>query len=486
MRSSVAIVVLLVVPAGHAGTPPVGEDPARLGAWTAPEPWPINAIHTVLLPTGQVLAWQESGDFALFEDDPLIYIWDPATGDLEPAPLEPDYNIFCAGQVLLPDGRVLAAGGTDLLWSGTSASFFFDPPSESWSIGPYMNVDRYYPSLVSLDDGRVLAAGGSNGPFLPVEPLEILAPGPGEAWQPLEGADAPLGEYPWLHLGPDGRVVLTGPTGASRFLDLAQGEWEEGPTPDGTTREGGSSVLLPGGNRILVTGGQATFGLPATATAEVLELGDAPSWRAVAPMSHARRDHDLTLLPDGRVLAVGGSETSVGTFASAPPVLTPELYDPSVDAWRTLAPHERMRSYHHTSTLLPDGRVLVAGGDWESYPSPAGDPTVEVYSPPYLFGGPRPALLNAPAAFSWGQAGDVHVDPAMPVARVTLVRHASVTHSLNFDQRLVELAFESVTPERLRVQAPASPLEAPPGWYLLFALSPAGVPSVAATVRVGP
>jgi hypothetical protein len=123
--------------------------------------------------------------------------------------------------------------------------------------------------------------------------------------------------------------------------------------------------------------------------------------------------------------------------------------------------------------LLPDGRVLSGGGD--------GNTDAEVYSPGYLFKGPRPIITSAPGSVTYG--GQFFVGTADQISRVTLVRLSSVTHSFNMDQRITRLAFSAVA-DGLNVTGPATPELSPPGYYMLFVLDNRGVPSVASIVKV--
>jgi hypothetical protein len=117
---------------------------------------------------------------------------------------------------------------------------------------------------------------------------------------------------------------------------------------------------LPG--KILLAGG----GNPPTATAEVIDLNSpTPAWRSVAPMAFPRRQHNATVLPDGKVLVTGGSSIAgfgAGIDGDADPVLPAELWDPVTETWTTLAAMDVPRLYHSVAMLLPDGRVLSAGG----------------------------------------------------------------------------------------------------------------------------
>jgi hypothetical protein len=237
----------------------------------------------------------------------------------------------------------------------------------------------------------------------------------------------------------------------------------------------GSVILLPGLERILAIGGAAGVSAATTRSTEILDLGAAnPSWRASASMSEPRRNFNAVLLPDGKVFAVGGNR---GTTNYDDPVLIPELFDPRTESWSPMAPHTMPRAYHSTAVLLPDGRVLSAGqtnGD--------GQTTVEVYSPPYLFAGPRPAISGTPSSVSYGASFPMQTADAATIDEITLIRPGTVSHGVDFDQRSVALPFTRGT-SAITVQAPPSGAHAPPGWYMLFAVRD-GVPSMARWVNV--
>jgi hypothetical protein len=215
---------------------------------------------------------------------------------------------------------------------------------------------------------------------------------------------------------------------------------------------------------------------------EVIDLNQSsPSWRYTNPMRYARRHLNSTLLPDGTVLVTGGT-SSAGFSDPAGAVHAAELWDPATGTWSLLAGNSVNRVYHSTTVLLPDGRLLHTGsGDGPGLPR---ELNAELFSPSYLFRGPRPEILNAPDAIGYGQEFLVATNDAPQVVRVTLVRLSSVTHAFDQSQRFVELTLRKVA-GGLRLNAPNSGAVAPPGPYLLFILNGLGVPSVAKVVRVG-
>jgi hypothetical protein len=182
------------------------------------------------------------------------------------------------------------------------------------------------------------------------------------------------------------------------------------------------------------------------------------------------------------VLVTGGSG-SAAFNDGAGAVLAAELWDPATEAWTTMASMRVKRVYHSTAILLPDGRVLSAGGTAGTN-GVVNNRDAEIYSPPYLFKGPRPTITAAPTSVGYGQTFAVQTPDATGIAKVRLVRLSSVTHSFNMNQRIETLAFTRAT-GGLDVTVPSNRNLLPPGHYMLFILDGAGVPSVATIVRVG-
>jgi galactose oxidase len=146
-----------------------------------------------------------------------------------------------------------------------------------------------------------------------------------------------------------------------------------------------------------------------------------------------------------------------------------------------MAPMAVGRQYHSVSLLLADGRVLNIG----SQSAFARDMRMEVYSPPYLFRGPRPQIGAAPASVGYGAEFSVESPDACRIDRVVFLRPSSITHHTNPDQRYLPLAWHRDGHCGLRATAPADGSVAPPGYYLLFILDDCGVPSVGRFVRLG-
>jgi hypothetical protein len=459
LRSNVASASTSVLP-----------DPAQLGQWTAPFDLGVVGVHAMVLHTGEVLLWR--GKTASVGT--IAKLWDPATGTVSEVPYVGQHNLLCTGMSFLPNGQVLVTGGTN--WdlggeNGTAQTAIFDPVSRSWRPGPMMEQARWYPTNVTLADGRVLIFAGKVTSTVHANVVERYEPTGGSLATAEPGATTTMMPYPRMFLRPDGRVVRVGVERQTSFYDPATGTWTTGPLMNYGQRSSGSAVLLPGGD-VLAIGGAS--GGVTTSSTEILDLdAPSPSWRISAPMSFARKNLNPVLLPDGNVLVVGGNQQSLYDL----PVLATELFDPETETWTTLASHTAPRAYHSTAVLLPDGRVFVAGQTSGSQGA-----TGEVFSPPYLFRGPRPVITTAPSEVARGEAFAVGTGDAARVQRVALIRPDSVTHGVNFDQRYLPLSFAPAG-GGLSIQAPAGS-EAPPGWYMLFLVDDAGVPSVASWVHL--
>ena len=145
---------------------------------------------------------------------------------------------------------------------------------------------------------------------------------------------------------------------------------------------------------------------------------------------------------------------------------------------------QNTRVYHSVAVLLPDGRVLVGGGGRPpSDDNIVQNPNFEIFSPPYLFSGPRPDITSAPTVISYGTQFSIMTPDASNIVAVNLIRLGSVTHAFDQNQRIAKLNFV-VSSGELDILAPIMATIAPPGHYMLFIIDQAGVPSIANIVQL--
>jgi len=440
---------------------------AVAGLWSPPFPWPIVAVHLHLLPSGQVLSWGRVG---------APQVFDPVTGGFTQVPTSS--MVFCGGHTFLADGRLFVSGGHLDDLRGIADANVFDGQASSWESLHPMRFARWYPTSTTLPGGEVLTLGGTDESAQQVLTPEVWN---GAEWRSLTGGERELPYYPRTFVAPNGLIFYAGELQESAYLDPSgAGRWIPVASSLYGRRDYGSAVMYRPG-RVMIVGGSDPPDGPPTHTAEVIDLSDpAPSWHYTAPMTHARRHLNATILPDGDVLVTGG--TSSGGFSDrAGSVHAAESWDPEDQQWSVLASNSIDRVYHSTTILLPDGRLLHAGsGDGPGVPR---ELTAELFAPPYLFKGPRPSIDNVPSTVSFGESFFLETRNAGEILRVTAVRLSSATHAFDQSQRFAELEFQR-SAGGLTVQAPRSGALAPPGPYLLFILNGDGVPSIAKVVIV--
>jgi hypothetical protein len=449
-------------------------DPSTAGQWGPLLNWPLVAVHSALLNTGQVLTWDawETGG------TPSVRLWNPTSQAFTSVPNQTS-QIFCSAHVQLPDGRLLVIGGHNGGEYGIRDTTLFDPTTSQWSKLANMSYARWYPSATVLGDGRVAAVSGQITPGNYADTPEMWSP-QSQTWSTLSGVNSSFVHddgYPLSFLLPDGRLWIFDPEGGHLgALDTRTGTLST--LPSSPVTFGSAAMYRPG--KILVSGGGSGWGASTNGSTEVMDASTpTPTWRAVAPMSYGRYQHDLVTLADGEVMAIGGSSSVDQADVNGP--LPAEIWNPATETWTTVAATANPRMYHSTALLLPDGRVLAAGGGrW----STAKDyQTAEVYSPPYLFKGSRPVITSAPASTGYASTMSVQTPDASSIATVALVGLGSVTHTLDMDQRWVPLNFTSASGS-LNVQAPTDYNLAPPGYYMMFLIDSSGVPSVARFVQL--
>ncbi len=470
---------------------------------------PINPVHVALLSNGEVLVVAGSGNCPPLQSGcPSGPPYGPSNGSgallLNPvsgqtiSQFSLSWDMFCNGMVLLQDGRALIDGGTIQYdpFYGQPQAAIFDPATNSFTNTESMAHGRWYPTVLTLDDGRIMAFSGLNENGASNTAVEFYTVGSG--WSTPYIASWTPDLYPRLHLLPDGNVFYSGSQPVSKLFNPSTTTWnmDVATTNYSGVRTYGTSVLLPltpennYDPQIMIMGG----GNPATNTTEIIDMEAAkPTWVYGPDMSEARIEMNAVILPNGQVLALGGSvyDEDTGSLSLNADLFTLSNVNlnsqpPNVGTVSSAGANASQRLYHSVALLLPNATVWVAGGNPErgTYNN-----TMEIYQPPYLFNpdgtmATRPSITSAPTSISYGNTFNVTTPNAANVSSVVLVRNGTVTHAFGMDQREVGMSFTAGS-GTLTVTAPPSGYIAPPGYYMLFLLNSSGVPSVASFVQLG-
>jgi galactose oxidase-like protein/PKD domain-containing protein len=458
------------------------------GQWrTLPSLMPINPVHAALLHNGKVLIVSGSGNLPT-NTNLQAAIFDPATGTITTQPVA--WDMFCNGMVVLSDGRALVNGGTSQYdpFHGQLRSAVYDPATGQFTDVQLMAHGRWYPTVTNLSDGTLMTFSGLDENSSTNSTVEIYTLGSG--WSSAFGSPFTPPLYPRMHLLPSGKVFYSGSTSSSRYFDPVAHTWSGvvATTNYSGTRTYGTSVLLPLSPTnnykpvVMIMGG----GNPATNTTELIDLSAAtPKWAFGPNMSQSRIEMNATILPNGKVIALGGSLNDEDTTTAS---LNADLYDPSSNSFSSAGQNAFARLYHSNSLLLPDATVLVIGGNpargtYEQH--------IEIYTPAYLFNADgtaatRPSITGVPSTgIGYGSAFQVQTPDAASITSVVLMRAGAPTHAFDMEQRLVAMNF-TIGSGLLNVTAPPNGNIAPPGYYLLFVLNSARVPSVGQFVQLTP
>jgi PKD repeat protein len=433
--------------------------PNQVGEWGPVLDWGVQGKHMSLLHTGKLLV-HSSGDQAR--------VWDPVTGQFTLAPA-PFGDIHCGGQVTLADGRLLVIGGQNVeTHIGIPTASIFNPLTGTWERGADMRHARWYPTVTTMANGRVLVTSGDDESKARVDVPEVYDPAT-NSWSTTTARSQGL--YPFMYQLPNGKVYEAGTRTSTASWDPATGAWSGGPTAKFGSSAYSESGAMYAPGKILRAGG----GDPAMSRTQVIDMTAAdPQWEETAPMAFPRRRMNTPILLDGSVMAVGGTRRSDDVTQA---ILDGEIWSPATKQWTTVASMSEARMYHSTALTLPDGRVVTAGGE------AGGRLRAQVYSPPYLFKGPRPQITSSPASTTYGASLPIGTN-ASGITKVALMRPSAVTHAIDMNQRYVPLSF-SQSGGQITATAPPSANHAPPGYYMLVVVDGAGVPSVAKWVHLG-
>jgi hypothetical protein len=462
---------------------------------------PILPIHAAMLRTGKVLFFAGSGNDPTNVSTPNgAAVLNVQTGTFN-QPLTPlngagqPLDLFCAGQSFGSDGTLMVAGGTLKYdpFLGLSSALLFDPATEQWVVKPSMSSGRWYPTVMTLGSGRFLALSGlDTSGALNVQP-EVYAPTFG--WKSFPPTASRFPMYAHLFLMADGRIFYSGANMSGnggvtpRILSLPNNFSKpivETIVPGlaaADSADQGASVLLPPAQnqRVMIVGGgmavSGTNGMGTNRVAIADLSSPTPAYTSAPSLSYARMHVSATILPDRTVLVCNGS--AMGEDATTSP-LPAEIYDPATNTWTVDAAPSVPRVYHSIALLLPDGRVATAGGNPQRGTN---ELRIEMYSPWYMTQ-PRPVIQSAPQSVTYGGSLTIQTQQAAGIKWASLIRPGAPTHSMDTDQRLVDLPITTRSATSLTTSVTSNRNLAPPGWYMLFITDNSGVPSMASWVRL--
>ena len=273
-----------------------------------------------------------------------------ATGGMTEARTQHTATLLLNGKVLVAGGRI----GPDMVGATTSAELY-DPGTGTWSATGSMQGARDSHTATLLQNGTVLVAGGGGRNELAT--AELYDPSSG-TWTAAGGSQLAAGTGHTATLLLNGKVLVVGGLGnptRAELYDPASGTWTATERPKIRFHEQHTATLLPDG-KVLVAGGPPNGREIGWPTAELYDPGTG-TWTVTGNMVRVRLGHTATLLPDGRVLVAGGS--SEGNSKSTP---SAEVYDPGSGSWTATGDMVARRVGGWTATLLTDGKVLMVGG----------------------------------------------------------------------------------------------------------------------------
>ncbi|KFA49257.1 hypothetical protein S40293_08316 [Stachybotrys chartarum IBT 40293] len=493
-------------------------DPSVEGEWTDLFRYPVVPIAAYVVPASpqpeRILFFSayHNDTFGGTEGKTQFADFNFVTGEISHREVaNTHHDMFCPGISQLEDGRIIINGG-----SNADAVTFYEPFTNTFVEGPKMVQERGYQSSATTSTGKVFVLGGSFYGPLGGKNGELYDPATNE-WTDLPGADVnPIltddfdgiwrsDNHAWLFAWKNESVFQAGPSKDQHWFQTnGTGAVSFSSTRDEDHAMCGVFVLYDAvKGKIFSAGGSPSYtSSPAQAHAHITTIGE-PGVPAVVEripdMAFARSFANVVVLPDGTLLVTGGQRYAV-VFTNDEANYLPELYNPETNEWTQLAPAGIPRNYHSVSLLLPDASVLSAGGGGCATYGPdspiiidCGDqeyshPDGQIFYPPYLFNedgsrAERPVITSVHSTRV--EAGStIRFTVSGGATTFSLIRMGTATHSVNTDQRRIPLYDAIIDGENVSAVLPNDYGILLPGYYYLFAVSEAGVPSIAETIHV--
>jgi len=474
-------------------------NPATQGQWEVTVDFPIVAVAGAHAKDGTFVFWAASrpDDYPDGADSTETIEWNPVTRDLTPRTISnTQHDMFCPGISMDVNGLILVTGGND-----NKKTSVYNPENNEWSGLPDMTIGRGYQSQTFLPDGRTWTIGGSWSGPKGGKNGEIWD---GNSWTALPGCDVtPMltedvggvwrsDNHGWLFAWSGNTIFQAGPSKAMHWYGVDNGGsvTDAGARGDDEHAMCGMAAMFDAvEGKIFTAGGAPSYeDSYATDHANVIQIGDPNSPAQVTKlpsMSYARSFGNAVVLPDGKVIVMGG-QSYAKPFKDETAALPCELFDPQTNSFTIVASLAVARVYHSIGLLLPDATVLSGGGGLCGKGCKENHFDAQIWSPPYLFNSDgsraqRPNIVSVSSTVI--SPGDELVVETDTDAAFSLVRFGSTTHGVNTDQRRVPLSGSS-DGHTYRLSTPGDAGKLLPGYWMLFALNSAGVPSIAKTIQV--
>lgn len=402
------------------------------GKWAYAQPLPadFSAIH-VVVGRSKILLVAGSGNDPDSFGAGTFQSFVCATDMTGCRKVDTPVDLFCAGHVMLPDGRALVGGGTISYkpWKGAKFLYAFNFETETYEELTPLEVGRWYPSMITTTNGSTLITGGFDEKGALTKTTELFDYRTNSQQLLADRHLFPL--YPRIQLTKRLDYFFSGVGFGGQTGHSAAGFWN----PVKRTFKSVSGLRTPkqrssaascfvGDLRnqdLLVLGG----GSPAVSTTDKIKLSSTtPRFTAGPKMKAAKQYVSCLTLPDGTLLEAGGGTANKISAASTEVGLLKSIGS----QWTTMnpIPSGNHRLYHSVHFLLDDGRVASLGSNPSGQPR---SPSLLLYSPPYLYKGTRPEITNIPTSIK--RYSTISVDTTGGATRLTFTKPPTPTHGMD-------------------------------------------------------
>jgi len=464
---------------------------ASNGLWSSPIETGLVGIHLNVFSDGQMMYYGAHVENSTANTKSFSIATLSPGQSFSVFPEAIDVGSFCTGNINLPDGRVLLTGGTSSFpvdkdenddsprYTGANLFATYSKGQTKLQKMPgNLAFSRWYPTNVMLNDRRVVVIGGLDDKGKPVAFPEVVNTRTGET-RVLDRADLSAAgfSYPRSVKVADNKLVVLSRNEGAPYLLTTTGRGtvqtlnKEADIPSGPMASIGANSYLVAGSRGNRLGDKST---------RIVEFSESRVKVAnAANMVRARTYHELTTLPDGSVLATGGTDgkDQPSHFLDA------ELWVKS-KGWKTMSSASLRRGYHTTAALLPDATVITMGSTRPTQTQ------AEIFYPPYLFNS-QGIPKTRPTIESWGRIGtddraaiSLVLKDNVSVKSVALIRTGAVTHQTSMGQTFFAANFAQ-NGKNITVNVSQNTSILPAGVYWVFVIDQSGTPSIATAVRVG-